>query len=94
MPGCGREENQRQVFHRRPTSPWKSLARFPHSRSPGHYRVEKWKSKPRIPPFPRSALTSLSKPQYQNRKEPQPHLLTSSFRLISELEKTPGLSGG
>jgi hypothetical protein len=25
-------------FPSQPTSPWKSLSRFPHSRSPGHYR--------------------------------------------------------
>jgi hypothetical protein len=37
MPGCGRRGNQVQVFPSPSTSPWKSLARFPHSRSPGHY---------------------------------------------------------
>jgi hypothetical protein len=50
------EENQKQVSlvsH----SPWKSQkARFPHSHSPGDDREEKWKSKTRIPTFPRGFL--------------------------------------
>jgi len=45
-------------------------------------RMEKWKSKGRIPTFPRSVYLS----QNQKRKEIQSRLLTSSFRLISELE--------
>jgi len=61
--GCGNAglwtamENQMQVFHRRRTSPWKSLGAFPHSRSPGRYRMENWKSKNRIPTFPRSVFS-------------------------------------
>jgi len=42
------EENQKQVSH----SPWKSLARFPHSHTLGDYREEKWKSKSGTPTFP------------------------------------------
>jgi len=45
-------------------------------------RMEKWKSKGRIATFPRSVYF----PQNQKRKETQSRLLTSSFRLISELE--------
>jgi hypothetical protein len=46
-------------------------------------RMEKWKSRGRIPTFPRSVYLS----QDQKRKETQSRLLTSSFRLISGLEK-------
>jgi hypothetical protein len=45
-------ENQKQVFHRFPP-PLEIAGRFPHSRSPGDDRVEKWKSNRRIPTFPR-----------------------------------------
>jgi hypothetical protein len=65
-----------------PTSPWKSLPRFPHSRSPDYYRMEKWKSKSRIPTFPRSFFLL----KIKTRKESQSSLLSSSFRLISGLE--------
>jgi hypothetical protein len=65
-----------------PTNPWKSLPRFPHSRRPGYDRIEKWKSKGRIPTFPRSVWLF----QIKKRKELQSRLLPSSFRLISSLE--------
>jgi hypothetical protein len=45
------EENRKQVFHRFP-QPLEIATRFPHSHSPGDDRVEKWKSKSRIPTFP------------------------------------------
>ena len=42
MPGCGRRGKPEPGFPSPPTSPWKSLARFPYSRSPGSPAA--WKS--------------------------------------------------
>ena len=57
------EENRKQVFPRFP-QPLEIATRFPHSHSPDDDRVEKWKSKSRIPTFP----TRLMVP-YKLRKE-------------------------
>ena len=66
-----------------PTSPWKSLARFPHSRSPGHGREGKWKSKTGIPTLPRSFRASKT----NTKGALNSGLLPLGFRLISGLEK-------
>jgi hypothetical protein len=57
------EENRKQVFHRFP-QPLEIATRLPHSHSPGDDRVEKWKSKIRIPTFPARLMVP-----YKLRKE-------------------------
>ena len=53
MTGQWKTRKTKQRFSNVSHGPWKSpKARFPHSRSPGADRVEKWKSKDRIPTFP------------------------------------------
>jgi hypothetical protein len=42
MPGCGQRGKPKAGFPSLPTSPWKSLTRFPHSRTPG--LATAWKS--------------------------------------------------
>jgi len=59
MPRCGRRGKPKAGFPSPPTSPWKSLARFPHSRSPGHYRHGKVEIQKQDSHFP-TAHSSLS----------------------------------
>ena len=47
-------------FPAQPTSPWKSLLRFPHSRSPGHDRHGKGEIQKQDSPFPTATCLSVS----------------------------------
>ena len=83
MPDCGRRRKTKTRFPAAAHEPLEIAPRFPHSLSPDdYYRMEKWKSKSRIPTFPRSFFLF----KIKNRKEPQSSLLSSFFRLISGLE--------
>src|ERR1017187_5925533 len=82
MPGCGRRGKPKPGFPSPPASPWKSLSRFPHSRSPGHDRHGKVEIRKQDSHFP--TATSLSNKSKTKGDQPQPETL--SFRLISGLE--------
>jgi hypothetical protein len=82
MPGCGRRGKPKPGFPSPPTSPWKSLSRFPHSRSPGHDRHGKVEIQKQDSHFP--TASSLSNKSKTKGDQPQPETL--SFRLISGLE--------
>jgi hypothetical protein len=71
-------------FPAQPTSPWKSLLRFPHSRSPGHDRHGKVEIQKQDSHFPTATSLSLSNQSKMKGDQPQPKTL--SFRLISGLE--------
>jgi hypothetical protein len=89
--GCGngvlwtarKTRNRFSIAAHKPLEIADAISTFPQPRL--YDRMEKWKSKDRIPTFPRSVYLS----QNQKRKEIQPRLLTSSFRLISGLENAP-----
>src|SRR5258707_11570748 len=78
----GSAENQKQVFSaaKKPLEIAAAIPTFPQLRPAA--AMEKWKSKDRIPTFPRRFIP-LSK---SKRKESQSRLLPLSFRLISGLE--------
>jgi hypothetical protein len=82
MPGCGLRGKPKAGFSSQPTALGNRWRDFHIPAVPTYRRMEKWKSKGRIPTFPHS----VSLIQNQTRKETQPRLLTSSFRLISKLE--------
>src|ERR1035438_2805904 len=85
MPGCGRRGKPNAGFPSPPHEPLEIAGRDSHiPAAPATTRMEKWKSKNRIPTFPRPVFSLKN----QKRKEPSHYLLLSSFRLISELEKT------
>jgi hypothetical protein len=88
MPGCGRRGKPKTGFPSLSTSPWKSLSRFPHSRSPDHYRHGKVEIQKQDSHFP--TATSLSPSTKQKTKGDQPQPETLSFRLISGLEYATG----
>ena len=52
MTGYGKRGKPKAGFPSFPTALGNRAARFPHSRSPGGDRVEKWKSKSKTPTFP------------------------------------------
>src|ERR1017187_7596911 len=83
MPGCGRRGKPKPGFPSPPTSPWKSLSRFPHCRSPGHDRHGKVEIQKQDSHFATAPSLSLSN---QKTKGDQPQPKTLSFRLISGLE--------
>ena len=76
------EENQKQVFRRRPPALGNRCRDSHIPAAPTTTAVEKWKSKSRIPTFP--LATSLSNNSKTKGDQPQPEIL--SFRLISGLE--------
>src|ERR1022692_1259478 len=86
MPGCGRRGKPKPGFPSPPTSPWKSLSRFPHCRSPGHDRHGKVEIQKQDSHFATAPSLSLSN---QKTKGDQPQPKTLSFRLISGLEYAP-----
>src|ERR1019366_2240106 len=70
MPGCGQRGKPKTGFPSPPTSPWKSLSRFPHSRSPRHYRHGKVEIQKQDSHFP--TATSCPNQTNQKRKEINP----------------------
>jgi hypothetical protein len=78
-----------QVFQRRPRALGNRWRDSHIPAAPAITAMEKWKSKGRIPTFPR--LVSLSK--IKKRKETQSRLLPSFFRLISGFENAGWNSG-
>jgi hypothetical protein len=83
MPGRGQRGKPKTGFPSPPTSPWKSLSRFPHSRSPGHYRHGKVEIQKQDSHFSTADFPVRTK---QKTKGDQPQPETLSFRLISGLE--------
>ena len=67
MTGHGKRGKPKAGFPSFPTALGNRAARFPHSRSPDDDRLEKWKSKGRIPTFPRGLWFP-----YKLRKEASP----------------------
>jgi len=61
----GGEENQKQVFHRRPRALGNRWRDSHIPAAPAITPVEKWKSKPRIPTFPQLIISLKN----QKRKE-------------------------
>jgi hypothetical protein len=84
MPRCGQRGKPESGFPSPPTSPWKSLLRFPHFRSPGHDRHGKVEIQKQDSHFPTATSLSLSNQSKMKGDQPQPKTLP--FRLISELE--------
>src|ERR1700689_5637922 len=65
MPGCGRRGKPKAGFHRRPRALGNRWRDSHIPAAPDATAMEKWKSKRRIPTFPRLILSS----QNQKRKE-------------------------
>ena len=83
MPGCGWRWKTKSRFSIAIDEPLEIAPRFPHSRSPGHYRDGKVEIQNQDSHFP-TAHSSLAK--NQKRKENSTPPVTLVFRLISGLE--------
>ena len=86
MPGCGWRWKTKSRFSIAIDEPLEIAPRFPHSRSPGHYRDGKVEIQNQDSHFP-TAHSSLAK--NQKRKENSTPPVTLVFRLISGLENAP-----
>src|ERR1700680_3453262 len=78
MTGCGQRGKPKAGFPPLPTSPWKSLARFPHSHSPDHYRHGKVEIQRQDSHFPTATFPYTNIKKNQIRKEIKPGLIPSS----------------
>ena len=78
-----RAENQKTGFPSLSTSPWKSLSRFPHSRSPDHYRHGKAEIQKQDSRFSTATSLSLSnKPKNERRSTPARNLVLQAHLRI------------
>jgi hypothetical protein len=83
MPGCGRRRKTKSRFSIAAHEPLEIAGpRFPHSRSPGHYRHGKVEIQTQDSHFP----TAHSSLKIKNERRTQPPPVTLVFRLISGLE--------
>jgi hypothetical protein len=83
MPGCGRRWKTKSRFSIAAHEPLEIAGpRFPHSRSPGHYRHGKVEIQTQDSHFP----TAHSSLKIKNERRTQPPPVTLVFRLISGLE--------
>jgi hypothetical protein len=86
MPGCGRRRKTKSRFSIAAHEPLEIAGpRFPHSRSPGHYRHGKVEIQTQDSHFP----TAHSSLKIKNERRTQPPPVTLVFRLISGLENAP-----
>jgi hypothetical protein len=87
MPGCGRRRKTKSRFSIAAHEPLEIAGpRFPHSRSPGHYRHGKVEIQTQDSHFP----TAHSSLKIKNERRTQPPPVTLVFRLISGLENACG----